>query len=123
MPTQIDDKYQFVYLKKIIIPLFSLEKNVVLTSPNNKIESEMTYNTTATLDKLVCTDYVFFGKCQDRFGRISWSKNSFDYMDVKLKVFKKDENQHFRLAQNFTMGEADLFSFFSTEESAGCCGQ
>ena len=71
----------------------------------------MAYNTTATLDKLTCTDYVDFGKCQDRFGRISWSKNSFDYLDVKLKVFKRDENKQFRLAQNLTMGEADFNQF------------
>ena len=68
----------------------------------------MTYNTTATLDKLACTDYVDFGKCQDRFGRIFWSKNSFDYLDVKLKVFRKGENKQFRLAQNLTMGVADF---------------
>ena len=28
----------------------------------------MAYNTTETLDKLTCTDYVDFGKSQDRFG-------------------------------------------------------
>ena len=71
----------------------------------------LTYNTTATLDELAFTYYVDFGKCQDRFGRISWSKNSFDYLDVKLKVFKKDENKQFRLEQNLTMGEADFNQF------------
>ena len=71
----------------------------------------MACNTTATLDKLACTDYVDYGKCQDRFGQISWSKNSFDYLDVKLKVFKRDENKQFRLAQNLTMGEADFNQF------------
>ena len=71
----------------------------------------MAYNTTAILDNLACTDYVDFGKCQDRFGQISWSKNSFDYLDVKLKVFKKDENKQFRLAQNLTMGEAGFSQF------------
>ena len=71
----------------------------------------MAYNTTATLDKLACTDYVDFGKCQDRFGRISGPKNSFTYLDVKLKVFKRDKNKHFLLAQNLTMGEADFIQF------------
>ena len=71
----------------------------------------MSYNTTGTLDKLACTDYVDFGKCQDRFGRVSWSKNSFDYLDVKLEVFKRDENKQFRLAQNLTMGEAVFNQF------------
>ena len=71
----------------------------------------MTYNTTATLEKLACTDYVDFGKRQDRFGRFSWSKNSFDYLDVKLKLFKRGENKQFRLAGNLTMGEADFNQF------------
>ena len=71
----------------------------------------MAYNTTASLDKLTCTDYVDFGNCQDRFGRFSWSKNSFDYFDVKLKVFKRDEDKQFRLARNLTMGEADFNQF------------
>ena len=36
---------------------------------------------------------------------------SFDYLDVKLKVFKRDENKQFRLAQDLTMGEADFNQF------------
>ena len=71
----------------------------------------MAYNTTATLDKLAFTDYVDFGKCQDRFERISWSKNSIDYLDVEFEVFKKDENKNNRLAQNLTKGEADFNQF------------
>ena len=48
-----------------------------------------------------------FGKSQDRFGQFSWSKNDSNYLDTKLKVFKKD----FRLVQNFTMGEANFNQF------------
>ena len=113
MPNLIGYKYQFVYLPKPFFHPFLQNKAVllILTSPNNKIESEMAYNTTATLDKLACTDYVDFGKCQDTFGRISWSKNFFDDLDVKLKVFKRDKNKQFRMAQNLTMGEADSNEF------------
>ena len=71
----------------------------------------MAYNTTASLDKLTCTDYVDFGKCQDRFGRFSWSKNDSNYLDVKLKVFRKDDKKEFRLVQNLTMGDADFNKF------------
>ena len=71
----------------------------------------MAYNTTASLDKLTCTDYVDFGKCQDRFGRFSWSKNDSNYLDVKLKVFRKDDKKEFRLVQNLTMEEADFSQF------------
>ena len=35
-------------------------------------------------------------------------KKFFDYLDVKLKVFKGDENKQFRLAENLTMEEADF---------------
>ena len=71
----------------------------------------MAYNTTASLDKLTCTDYVDFGKCQDRFVQFRWSKNDSNYLDVKHKVFRKDDMKEFRLARNITMGEADFKQF------------
>ena len=71
----------------------------------------MAYNTTVSLDKLTCNDYVDFGKSQDRFGRISWSKNDSNYLDVKLKVLRKDGKKEFRLVQNLTTGEADFNQF------------
>ena len=63
------------------------------------------------MNKLACTDYVKFGKCQDKFGQFPWSKNDSNYLDVKLKVFEKDDNKEFRLVQNPTMGEADFNQF------------
>ena len=71
----------------------------------------MAYNTTASLNKLTCTDYMDFGKRQDRFGRFSWSKNNSNYLDVKLKVFRNDDEKEFRLVQSLTMGEADFNQF------------
>ena len=71
----------------------------------------MAYNTTASLDKLTCTDHVDFGKCQDRFGQFFWSKNDSNYLDVKLKAFRKDDKKEFRLVEKFTMGEADFNQF------------
>ena len=72
----------------------------------------MAYNTTASLDKLTCTDYVDFGRCQDRFGRFFWSKKYSNYLDIKLKVFKRDdENEEFRLRQNVSMVEVDFKQF------------
>ena len=55
--------------------------------------SPMAYNITASLDKPTCTDYVDFGKCQDRIGRFSWSKNDSNNVVVKLRVFKKVDNR------------------------------
>ena len=72
----------------------------------------MAYNTTDTLEKLACKDYVDFGKSQDRFGRFSWSKNDSNYLHIKLKVFKReDKNAEFLLRQNFLTGEADFNQF------------
>ena len=72
----------------------------------------MAYNTTASLDKLTCTDYVDFGKSSDRFGLFSWTKNDYHYLDIKLKVFKReDKNVEFRLRQNLSKGEADFNQF------------
>ena len=63
------------------------------------------------MEKLTCTDYVDFGKCKDRLGRFSWSKNDSNYLDVKLKVFKKDDNKAFWLVQNLTMREEGFNQF------------
>ena len=92
--------------------LILIHKNKSLLSATSFLSrSPMAYNTTASLDKLTCTDYVNFGNCWDRFGQFSWSKNDSNYLDVKLKVFKKDDKKEFRLAQNLTMGEADFNQF------------
>ena len=71
----------------------------------------MAYDTTASLNKLTCTNYVDFGTCQDRFGQFSLSKNDSNFLDVKLKVVEKDANKGFRLFQNLTMGEAGFNQF------------
>ena len=68
----------------------------------------MAYNNTASLDKLTCTDYVDFGKCQDKCGQFFWSKNGSNYLDENLKAYKKNDSKEFRLVQIFTMGEADF---------------
>ena len=71
----------------------------------------MAHNTFASLEKLTCTDYVDFGKCQEKFGQISWAKDDSNYLDVKLKVFRKGDKKEFRLVQNLTKGEADFNRF------------
>ena len=72
----------------------------------------MAYNTTASLDKLTCTDYVDFDRSSDRFGHFSWTKNDSNYLDIKLKVIKReDKSPEFRLRENLSMGEADFNQF------------
>ena len=41
-----------------------------------------------------------------------WTKNDFYYLDIKLKVFRREnKNAEFQLRKNFTMGEADFSQF------------
>ena len=48
----------------------------------------------------------------NRFGRFSWSKNDSNYLELKLRVFKReDKNAELRLRQNLSMGEVDLNQF------------
>ena len=90
---------------------FIHENKSLLSATSILFRSPIAHNTTASLDKLTCTDCVDFGKSQDRFGQFSWSKKDSNYLDVKLKLFKKDDNKYFRLVQNLTMREADFNQF------------
>ena len=84
----------------------------------------MAYNTTASLDKLTCTDYVDFGKWHDRFGRFSWSKNDSNYLDVKLKVFKKvQEQKRVPTGPKLYNGRGRFKPVYEIEESAGQCSR
>ena len=38
----------------------------------------------------------------------SWSENDSNYLELKLEVFKKDDNKEFRRVQNFPTGVADF---------------
>ena len=100
------------YSSQIIVQRSFPKINSLLSATSILSRSPIAYNTTAFLDKLACTDYVDFGKSQDRFGRFSWFENDSNYLDIKLKVFEReDKNAEFRLRQNFSMGEADFNQF------------
>ena len=87
-------------------------KNKSLLSATSVLSrSPMPYNTTASLEKLTCTDYVDFDKCPDRFRQFSWSRSDSKYLDVEHKVFRKDDKKEFQLVQNLAMGEADFSQF------------
>ena len=100
------------YSSQLIVQLSFAKINSLLSATTITSRSPMAYNTTASLDKLACTDYVDFGKSQDRFGRFSWTKNDSNYFDIKLKDFKREnKNAEFRLRQNLLMRETDFNQF------------
>ena len=90
---------------------FIHKNEAILSATSILSSSSMAYNTTASLDNLTCTDYVDFGKYQDRFGLSPWSKNDSKHLSVKLKVFKEYDNKDFRLVQNPKKGEASFNQF------------
>ena len=88
------------------------DKHCSLHSATSVLSSStMAQNTTASENKLICANYVDFGKCQEGFGQFSWSKNDFNYFYVKRKVFKKGDNRCFCPVKNLTMGSADIKQF------------
>ena len=74
---------------QIIVQLSFSKINSLPSATSILSRSPMAYNTTAFLDKLVCTEYVDFGKSQDRFGLFSWSKIDSKYLDIKLKCSRE----------------------------------
>ena len=100
------------YSSQIIGKFLFSKTNSLLSATSILSRSPMAYNITETFYKQACTDYVDFGKSQDRLKQFSWSKNGSNYLDVKLKVFmREDKNAEFRVRQNLTMGEADFNQF------------
>ena len=85
------------YSSQIVVQFSFSKFNSLLSATSILSRSPMANSTTKTLDKLACADYVDFGKSQDRFGRFSWSKNDSNYLDFKLKVFKKEDEDADRL--------------------------
>ena len=84
----------------------------------------MIFNITSAPDKTSCRDYVDFGKNADRFGRISLSrieKDNQKYLDIQLKVFRKDDKGDFRRHQQIKLGVFDFKQLlFAKPNCSGC---
>ena len=58
-----------------------------------------------------CLALILWTLKKDRFGRLSWSqieKNDIKYIEIQLKVFRKDVNGEFRKHQQINLGEGDF---------------
>ena len=77
----------------------------------------MTYNATPSVDKLLSTGFLDFGNHEkNRFGRISWSKHEKNgantkFLEIQVKVFRRNEQGEFKVFQNINMGELDFKDF------------
>ena len=83
----------------------------------------MAYNTTASLDKLTCTNYVDFGKSLDRFGRFSWIKKDSNYMGFKLKMLKRGEKCRILTETKTFNGRIWFQPVYSTNKPTSCCSR
>ena len=92
----------FILKNKSVVPA---------TSILSQQPSTMAYNTTASLDKVTCTDHVVFRKNRFRLGRIFWSKADSYYLVGRPKVVRKNDNRDFLLVRNQTIREADIHQF------------
>ena len=111
MTTEKDAYLSFeMQLQRQFLNFFHKSKSL-LPATSILFLSPIAYNLTSSTDKLTRTDYVDFDKCQDSFEQFSWSKNDSNYLDVKLKVLKKDDNKEIQLIQNLTKGEAEFTQF------------
>ena len=71
-------------------------RNLSLLSATSILSlSTLAQNTTASLGKPTCPDYLDFGNCQDRFGRFSRSKNDSSNLDVNLKSSSETTTETF----------------------------
>ena len=52
-----------------------------------------------------------------------WSKNDSNYLDVKLNVFKKDDNKAIRLVEFFYKGKGMFQPVYLIEKSGGHCSR
>ena len=98
-PIIISSRFSFMYTRSNFI----FNENILL--------QKMIFTFTLALDKTICTIYVDFGKNAERFGRISWSqieKGNQKYLDIQLKVFRKDDKGDFHRHQQINLGVFDF---------------
>ena len=88
---------------------FFLKKKSLLSATNfhSQQPNPMAHKTTAFLDKLTCTNYVDSGKCRDSFV-LFWSQSYFDYVNIKIKNLKTDDNRDFFLVQSLLQWERHI---------------
>ena len=82
--------------------------------------SPIAYNTTASLDKLTCADYVDFGKCRDRFGLFLVLK-VIQLLGCKTQSFHERWQQKCPIGTKSHNGRSRDHLVHANVESAGHC--
>ena len=83
----------------------------------------MAYKTSASLDKLICTDYVDFGKSQDRFGQFCWAKNDSKSFGCETRSFQNSWQQRVPNGTKSYNGRTRFQPLDAIEESDDHCSR
>ena len=84
-----------------------LTQSSLLTRTSSEMESAMN----ATLSKSLSTDFVDFGKHQDKFRLFSWSKNEKNYLEVRFRALRKNIANEFKRYQCVSLRRYDFKHF------------
>ena len=94
-----DNDQKYAYISNKMQPQnrslhFNHKNDSLLSGTSVLSSSPMAYNTTASLDKPTCTDYVDFDKCQHRFANFLDQKR-FQSFGCKTQSFQRRWQQRF----------------------------
>ena len=70
----------------------------------------MADNTTASLERPSC-QFCIIWWVSGQIWTILWFEIDFSFLEVEIKVFKKDDNKDFRLLKNLTKGDTNFKQF------------
>ena len=82
--------------------------------------SPMADNTTASLDKITCPNYVDFVNCRKRLGQFSCFKTDSNFLDNNLKLIKIHDN---RESSKCHIGKSRFQLVHTIEASADHCSK
>ena len=92
-------------------PQLSFSRSNLLSKATTTFHKQLkstVWNTTVSLDKWTCDNFVDVGKSLDINEQFFLSKGDYNLLDVKQKAFQKNDSNNYQPERNFTMGEADL---------------
>ena len=123
-----DDQKRYVYKYRNTaqdhsFTFFHRNKKTLLSATSILSRSPMAYNTTASLDKLTCTDYVDFGKCQDRFRRFFFGQKRFQLLGCKTQSIQERRQERVPTGPKSYNGRNRFQPVCDIEESAGQCSK
>ena len=105
--------------------LIFIVKKVLLrvTSSLSRQSKPMAQNITAALDTLLCTNYVDFGNCRDKFGRLFRWKMMSKTAWMSASTFSRNMTAEMSDSWKLCKTRNSLQKVYETTDSASCCSK